>query len=282
MAFWGALLSARGCWEGDNVPLADIDAPRVAMGAAGVVLVIAVAVLAFFQARRWLAERRRAEPLEGGIPALARVNAKILDPLVFGGGAESAHVRRRRDTVAYGFMAALEEYSASLDGAPWLTLTVMLPGRAPFLSVDHERALAGVVGGTAVLLHDGEFDALYTATAVQPEVAPAVLTPSARRVLLKSPVQRLMLRDSTLIIRSFEGVQLSQANADWMTDIAADFLKSTPSFVKHDMAGRPLMLADAAPSDPLQPGFYGPDEPEPEPEQRRGSRRKMNRTVTSG
>ena len=264
------------------MPLADVDATRVAMGIAGGVLVIVVAVLAMFQIRRWLNERRRAEPLPGAIPALARVKAKILDPLVFGGGAESAHVRRRRDTVSYGFMAALEEYSAALDGPPWLTLTVMLPGRAPFLSIDHERALAGVVGGTAVPLRDADFDAQYTATAVHTDVVPAVLTPRAMQVLLKSPVQRLMLRESLLIVRSFEGVRLSESSAEWMTGLAADFLKSTPSFIKHDMAGRPLVLAAATADAPLQPGFYGIDEVEPEPDQRRGGRWKMNRTVASG
>lgn len=264
------------------MPLAEVDAARVVMGAAGVVLVIVVVVLAAFQVMRWLRERRAAEPLPGEIHALARVNAKILDPFIFGGGAESAHVRRRRDTVAYGFPAAIEEYSAALDGHPWLTLTVMLPGRAPFLSIDHERALAGVVGGTAVPLRDAEFDAQYTATAVHPEVVPAVITRAVRQVLLQSPVQRLMLRESMLIVRSFAGVRLSEATAEWMTDIAADFLKSTPSFIKHDMAGRPLVLAAASANQPLQPGFYGPDEVEPEPAQRRVGRRKLNRTVASG
>jgi hypothetical protein len=85
-----------------------------------------------------------------------------------------------------------------------------------------------------------------------------VLTPAAREVLLRAPVQRLMLHESRLLLRTFDGVLLDDEVIRALDGIAARFLASTPSFVTlakapaHSSAG----LQDA--EDPLPEGFYGP------------------------
>jgi hypothetical protein len=110
-----------------------------------------------------------------------------------------------------------------------------------------------------VSLDDPPFDATYVVGAAHPDQATRVLTPKARDVLLRAPVQRLILQESQLQLRTFDGVSLDDEVIAWLDGIAARFLASTPSFVS---AGRP----SAAPSGslltseaPLPEGLYGPD-----------------------
>jgi hypothetical protein len=215
------------------------------------------------QGLRWLRERRHTND-DPGTPALARfVDTETTDPKTFGGGAWSARVRRRRDTVTYGYLAVAEEYASEDSGGRWCTLAVTLPGRVPFLVADN-RAATGRTGVPMdarhrVLLDDPPFDATYMVGAADVDRVSRVLTPAAREVLLRSPVQRLMLHESQLLLRTFDGSTLDDGMIESLDAIAARFLSSTPSFVA---TGREPATASAggSPSDaPLPEGFYGPD-----------------------
>jgi hypothetical protein len=247
---------------GDEVLSAGVEIERIAEGAiAGAILVIVIVVVSV-QTVRWM--RRRPVPHEPGVPGLARfVDTAITDVTAFGGGAWSARVKTRRDTVTYGYLGVAEEYFSEDSGGRWCTLTVNLPGRVPFLVADNRAA----TGRTGVPMHaphrisldDPPFDATYLIGSDEPDAVPRVLTPGARDVLLRAPVQRLILNDSQLLLRTFDGIALDDDVIGWLDAIAARFLASTPSFVR-------AVKAPAAPSAgvltagaPLPEGFYGPD-----------------------
>ncbi|MDT4920282.1 MAG: hypothetical protein QOI15_1184 [Pseudonocardiales bacterium] len=240
-----------------------IDAALVAEGAVGGVVLGALLAIASLQLTRWW-RRRRAAPVErAGTPALARfIDTESTDPASFGGGAWSARVIQRRDTVTYGYLAVVEEYASADSGGRWCTLTVSLPGRVPSLVVDN-RAASGRVGvpldmPAGASLDDPPFDATYIAGAVDGETIPRVLSAAAREVLVRAPVQRLMLHESQLLLRTFDGVLLDDELIRALDGVAARFLAATPSFVK--VARAPAHSAAHAPGeeDPLPEGFYGP------------------------
>jgi hypothetical protein len=244
------------------VQSAEIEIARVVEGAiGGVVVAVALAILTV-QAVRWWQRRRRGREAPG-TPALARfVDTENTDVMTFGGGAWSARVRRRRDTVTYGYLAVAEEYLSADTGGRWCTLTVTLPGRVPFLVVDN-RAAVGRVGVPMETPHratldDPPFDATYVVGAGEIDVIGRVLSPAAREVLLRAPVQRLLLHDSQLLLRTFDGVMLSDQVIAGLDGIAARFLASTPSFVTAARAPVRSSLGPPDVAEPLPEGFYGP------------------------
>jgi hypothetical protein len=248
------------------LPTAGFEVERVIEGViAGVVLLIVLAVVAAKAARTWQARRQQAKVVPG-IPALARfTDTEITDAKTFGGGAWSARVRRRRDTVTYGYLAVAEEHFSADSGSGWCTLTVTLPGRVPFLVVDN-RASTGRPGVPLdaphrVSLDDPPFDATYLVGAAEPDRVERVLSPAVREVLLRAPVQRMMLHDSQVLLRTLDGVSLDDAAIEWLDSLAARILSSTPSFVTSARqpapptgAGFALDSGDA----PLPEGLYGP------------------------
>jgi hypothetical protein len=234
-----------------------VDGERIGEAAAGGIFVLALLGLALIQWRVWRARKREGfDP--PGIPALARSGPILIsDPLAFGGGAAKAELRRRRDTVAYGYLAVLDHFSTPDGAREWYTLTVNLPGRVPFLSVDR-AGTPGPAGATRVTIGDDEFDPQFTVWAAESQTVADVLVPQARSVLVDAPIQRLMLREAQLLLRTPDGASpLPNTTAD-LVQTAAAFLESTPSFVTHDFAGRPVVVADSAA--PLPPGLYGLDE----------------------
>jgi hypothetical protein len=238
------------------------DALFFAEGAVGGVVVGALLVIAGVQFARWRRRRAARPAVKAGTPALARfIDSDSTDPASFGGGAWSARVIQRRDTVTYGYLAVAEEYTSTDSGGHWCTLSVGLPGRAPSLVVDN-RAASGRVGvpmemPTGASLDDPPFDANYIVGAAAAETIPEILTAAARDVLVRAPVQRLMLDGSRLLLRTFDGVLLDDDVIRALGGIAARFLASTPSFVTVARApahspGRPVNV-----DDPLPEGFYG-------------------------
>lgn len=243
--------------------LAAIELERAIEGAVGGLLVAAaLGVGGLILLQRWRARRatKRADP---GVPALARfTNLETDDPAIFGGGAHRARTRRRRDCVVYGYPAAVEEYADPDGDASWCTLTVSLPGRVPFLVVDHWQAVGqpGVPHEAPLRprLGDPSFDSAYVLGVREADVAERVLVPAARAVLLGRPVQRLVLQGSALIVRTFDGARLEDAVLAGLGGMVAQFLSSTPSFVQSAMA----VSGGLRPGAPLPEGLYGPDQPE--------------------
>lgn len=239
---------------------ASVEVVRVVEGAVGVLLLaVVLSIIAVSLLRRWTA-RRRAKNFDPGVPALARfADTESHDTIAFGGGAGVARVQQRRDTVVYGYLAVVEEYVGVNSGATWCTLTVSLPGRVPLLVVDNSAA-AGRPGVPfeapyRTQVGDPAFDASYVVGTGEPEAATRVLGPAARAVLLEQPVQRLMLHDSKMLLRTFDGVRLDRARIDSLDAMAARFLSSTPSFVRASLAVSGPLRAD----EPLPEGLYGPD-----------------------
>jgi hypothetical protein len=242
---------------------AGVEVVRVVEGVIGGVIVVIVLSIVTVQGLRWLHERRRTDD-DPGTPALARfVDTESTDQKTFGGGAWSARIRRRRDTVTYGYLAVAEEYVSEDSGGRWCTLAVTLPGRVPFLVADN-RVATGRTGVPMdaqhrVLLDDPPFDATYMVGAADADRVPRVLTPAAREVLLRSPVQRLMLHESQLLLRTFDGSTLDDGMIESLDAIAARFLSSTPSFVATGREPAAAPAGGSPPDAPLPEGFYGPD-----------------------
>jgi hypothetical protein len=240
---------------------AGVEVAGVVEGAVGGVLVVVALAIVAAQATRWWRARRRARE-DPGVPALARfVDTVVSDPALFGGGALTARVVRRRDTVTYGYLAVAEEYVSEDALDPWCTLTVTLPGRVPFLVIDNRTATnrpgSPMPAAHRRLLDDPPFDANYVVGAADPEDVARILGPQARSVLIREPVQRLLLCDSQLQLRSFDAVTLDKAVIARLDGVAARFLSSTPSFVT--VAGAVASPVPRHPGDPLPQGFYGPD-----------------------
>jgi len=241
------------------VLLAGIELDRAIEGALGILLVaVAVAFAGVVLAPRWRATRA-AKQLAPPEPALARfADVETTDPAVFGGGAVAARTRRRRDCVVYGYPAAVEEFRDASSGASWCTLSVSLPGRVPFLVVDHWQAVGqpGVPHDAPLRprLGDPTFDSAYVIGVRESDVPARVLGPGARAVLLESPVQRLVLQGSIVMVRTFDGAELDDAAVTWLGAVVARFLASTPSFVQSSMVVSGGRRRDA----PLPEGLYGP------------------------
>jgi hypothetical protein len=241
--------------------LAGVDGLRVAEGLVGAALILVAAAAAGVAFARWLRGRRPVEDAPR-VQTVSRFGDVVLtDPDTFGGGAASARVLRRQDTVAYGYLAVADEYEGA-DGRRWCTLTVSLPGRVPLLVADN-RAAQGRPGVPMRApyhraLGVAEFDAAYVAGAEAPWVISRVFgPPEVQRAMLASPVQRLMLRDSRVVLRTFDGATLDDTMIVWLTGVAEQILSSAPSVL---VAGRsPARNEPARPAvAPLQPGFYGP------------------------
>lgn len=243
--------------------LAAVDAVRVVEGVIGGILVATALVVALVQLLRWRRQRRDGTE-DVGIHALARfVDVTLTDPTTFGGGAHAARVQRRRDTVAYGYLAVAEEYVDTSGGAPWCTLTVTLPGRVPFLVADNRSASGRphvpMDAPYFAELDDPTFDASYAVGGEELWLIPRVFGPAAREVLVAAPLQRVMLRESSVLLRTFDGVGLDDAMIAWLTAVAERFLSSTPSFITSTRAAAGNATPPEQSELPLPPGFYGPD-----------------------
>jgi hypothetical protein len=246
------------------VPIAAVDGARIVEGVVGALLVLAALVIAGIGAVRWRRQRRAAAAEDPGVRALARfVDVTLNDPTSFGGGATAARVRRRRDTVTYGYLAVAEEYVGT-DGQTWCTLTVTLPGRVPFLVADN-RAAEGRPHVPMAAPHQGRvdepsFDSVYLVGAEEPWVIARILGPAAvQKVLLDNPIQRLMLRESSVMLRTFDGVRLDEAMIAALGGQAERFLSTAPAFVTSSRAAAGNPTPPEAGQLPLPPGFYGPD-----------------------
>jgi hypothetical protein len=248
--------------------LAAVDGLRVTEGVVGGVLILVALGAATVTLARWLRTRRPAdEPLK--VATLARFNDVVLtDPSTFGGGTRTARVLRRQDTVAYGYLAVAEEFEGD-GGQRWCTLTVSLPGRVPLLVADN-RAAEGRPGVPMAAPHRralgaSEFDGAYVTGADAPWVISRVFGPAdVQRAMLASPVQRLMLRDCGVMLRTFDGATLDDTMIVWLTGVAEQILASAPSVLT---SGRSPARNEPArqPVAPLQPGFYGPGRVDPVP-----------------
>ena len=96
--------------------------------------------------------------------------------------------------------------------------------------------------------------------AADADQAARVLGPAAREVLVRAQVQRLMLDESHLLLRTLDGVGLDDASIEWLNGVAARFLSSTPSFVSLGASAgtaQRFSLAPEAPDAPLREGLYG-------------------------
>ena len=242
---------------------AGIQIEQVLEGAIGTLVVVGVLAIIGIQLTRWWKRRRRTSAAHGTPVLAVFADSENTDPTTFGGGAWSARVRARRDTVTYGYLAVAEEHYSEDTGGRWCTLTVPLPGRVPSLVVDN-RAASGRTGVPMEMpyrrpMDDPPFDATYVVGAAEEGSFERILTPAARDVLLRAPVQRLLLRESQLQLRSFDGTALDDQVITSLDSIAARFLAATPSFVA---AAREPTASNGAPptsDEPLRPGLYGPD-----------------------
>lgn len=142
-----------------------------------------------------------------------------------------------------------EEYVGTAGGAPWCTLTVTLPGRVPFLVADNDaangRSHVPMEAPHFAELDDPPFDATYAVGGEETWLIQRVLTPSVRALLVANPVQRLMLRESLVLVRTFDGVELDDDMIAWLTAAAQTFLSSTPAFTTpmRAAAGNPTLLS---------------------------------------
>jgi hypothetical protein len=228
-----------------------LDGGRFGEAGVGIAVLLGLAVVCLLRLRAW--RRRRHEPQLPTIAELVRFAPVIVsDPLLFGGGPVAAAQRQRHDTVAYGYLAIAEEFAPADGGATWCILTVSLPGQVPMLCVDR-RPGAPPPGLVPVPTGDANFDATFVVSAHTPEVdVGALLVPHARDLLLRAPVQRLMLRDSELLVRTPDQTTLDAAVLTGLRRLVGEFLGATPSFVR-----RPAGLSGGG---PLPPGLYGVDE----------------------
>jgi hypothetical protein len=166
---------------------------------------------------------------------LARFNGGVIThPALFGGGYPSAFVVNRRQTVAYGYPAVLEEFEAPESAARWCTLSVSLPNPLPQLVIDHRPALGRAdvppASGVRVSTGGAEFDATYAVTAVDADVAERLVTGELRGVLLHRPLQRISFAGARLMLRSFDCDGLTPELAEWLGIVAAEALAVTPGF----------------------------------------------------
>lgn len=196
------------------------------------------------------------------VDRLARfTGGAVTDPALFGGGADHAQVSVRAQTVAYGYLAVVDEYEDPDSAAIWSTLTVSLPCPVSPMTIDHNTALGrpGVPFAGAYALHSGdpEFDDLYAITAADPSTAVSMITSNLCEVLIRRPVQRVAFDRARLMLRTFDGVQANAETVDWLDALACTILSSTPGFV---MSAARATMPPVARTFPR--GLYGLNEPE--------------------
>jgi len=190
---------------------------------------------------------------------LARAGAAVLtDPRLFGGGAPSAELRRRAETVAHGYLAVVDEYCCPTTGIPWCTFTISLPTVVPTLTIEHRQALGrpGVPAPGADLgpFGDDLFDRLYLAVAPDAEAALPLITPALRKTLIAYGVMRVSFSGSTLMLRTVDCTRATDEALEWLQDAATLVLESSPAFVTVRGEHRPF-----------PPGYYGPNGAQPSP-----------------
>lgn len=198
------------------------------------------------------------------IERLARFSgATLTDPAAFGGGADAAAVGVRAETVAYGYLAVIEGYTHPGSGTRWCTLSVTLPNAVPFLVLDHRSALGQLSAPMSESVFDSysaptgfaDFDAEFVVFAQDARTAGRLLTPELRDVLLQRPVQRLMYSGARLLLRSFDGADVTAEVADRLVGVAGAVLAATPAFVSR------VLTPDTGPGGrPFPRGLYGPNE----------------------
>ncbi len=230
------------------------------LGVAMIALVLGYAIGLLIRRHR----TRVREQEELGVPALARfVDIELTDPGSFGGGAPAARLTRRRDTVAYGYLAVVEEYVGPDALRPWCLLTVSLPGRVPFLVADNRDAFGRpdvpMPAPSRGELDDPGFDAHYAVGAEEEHLIARLMTGRVRSALVASSLQRLMLRDSSLYLRSADGVALDDDSMAWLTSVAEDVLSAMPAFLISMRAAAGARVPPARGEQPLPRGFYGLD-----------------------
>lgn len=190
---------------------------------------------------------------------LARfMDMTISDPSAFGGGATSGHVRTRVSTVAYGYLGAVEQFDDPEHSVTWCLLTLVLPGLAPHLTIDHRKVfgLPGVPArGTLTPTGDPAFDAEYGVSADDPAVVAGILTPELRALLIQRPIQRVELSGTAMVLRTFDGAALTDEVIEGLNSMVEGILSSTPSFVT-PRSGRAPGLGGR----PLAPGLHGVNE----------------------
>jgi hypothetical protein len=209
------------------------------------------------------ASRQKERPESGAvIDRLARfTGGELTDPAAFGGGADRARVGMRAQTVAYGYLAVVDEYEHPYTGAVCSTLTVSLPCPVSPMSIDHSSVLGrpGVPypGAYGLRSADPEFDGQYSVTAADPATAITLITSKLRDVLIRRPIQRLAFDRARLLLRTFDGVQASVETIDWLDALACAVLAATPAFVMRAAGATLPPIPRTFPR-----GLYGLDEPE--------------------
>lgn len=178
--------------------------------------------------------KRRSSYVSSG-PTLARFSGgTISHPVLFGGGHSEALVGLREQTIAYGYAAVLEQFETLDSTARWCTLSVSLPNNVPFLVVDSTAVLGAPdvppAKGWPVATGDFEFASAYVATAEDEDAGLYLLTAGLREVLLRRPVQRLAFAGPRMLVRVFDGSDVSNELVDWLHDTATQILQATPAF----------------------------------------------------
>ena len=132
----------------------------------------------------------------------------------------------------------------------------------PFLVVDdrraHGRPHVPMDAPHRAPLGDPAFDAAYGVGAEEQSLLGRVLTAPARERLLAHRVQRLMLRESSVQVRTPDGVGLDAASLAGMVRCAEEFLASTPSFLRSSRAAAGVATPAVGGDAPLHPGLHGP------------------------
>jgi hypothetical protein len=114
-----------------------------------------------------------------------------------------------------------------------------------------------------IATRDPEFDEVYAVGADDPLVVEQVLTPPVRTLLLRQPIQRLLLSGGVMMVRTFDGSTADDAVIAGLNATVEGVLSSTPSFVR-PRSGRDIGLRGR----PLAPGLHGAGDPPEDPAER--------------
>ena len=235
---------------------------------AGLIGVLVLIIISYWVIGWYLRRRREQQRITATAPDSDRLSrssvAVVNEPLTFGGGALTASVTNRRESVAYGYIGVVEEFQSGETGASWSVLNLTLPGWVPYLVLDHRKAVGRpsvpAAGGQQIKTGDAVFDGHFVSVAADPAVVARVLSPALRGLLMQFPLQRISLSGRTLLLRTFDDNPLSDTVWAGLNLAATEILSTAPSFV---MAKRPLLGEVAAMLpiglEPLPEGFYGPE-----------------------